>query len=193
MNFLPRTLLLITTLTLISFLNTRAQQVGPEELRLYKLIMQHRKTKGLQQIPLSSSLTKVAQIHAKDLQENYDWNNSTCNLHSWSSKGKWKPMCYTDDHQQSELMWSKPSELTAYQGAGFEIAFGVMGPEGSKATPEEALKSWKSSPGHYELIINQGDWKDKWIAIGIGIYRQYAVVWFGKEPDPADEEKASKR
>jgi uncharacterized protein YkwD len=78
----------------------------------------------------------------------------------------------------------KPSELTSYKGYGYEIACGsnvccsdyVM-------TAEYALDSWKSSPGHNALILNLGKWNDDWNAIGIGIYKGFAVVWFGKELD----------
>jgi hypothetical protein len=47
------------------------------------------------------------------------------------------------------------------------------------------LASWKSSSGHNGVILNQGIWSDySWKAVGVGIYRNYAVLWFGKENDP---------
>lgn len=38
----------------------------PEELRLYQMIMDYRASKGLPEIPLSPSLTRVAQIHVRE-------------------------------------------------------------------------------------------------------------------------------
>lgn len=79
-------------------------------------------------------------------------------------------------------MWKKPSELTDYTGDGFEIAFNTTGiPE-----PEDALKRWKGSPGHHNVIINAGTWKNtEWKAMGVGISGGYVLVWFGREEDPA--------
>jgi uncharacterized protein YkwD len=86
-------------------------------------------------------------------------------------------------------MWDKPRELTGYQGDGFEISFWSTYPY---ATPREAaediLNGWKKSPGHNNLIINNSNWKKvEWKAIGIGIYGEYANVWFGEEEDNADK------
>jgi hypothetical protein len=34
------------------------------------------------------------------------------------------------------------------------------------------------------VIVNLGTWKDtEWKAIGIGIYKEYGVVWFGEVED----------
>jgi hypothetical protein len=155
-----------------------AQQPTADEQKLYDLIMAYRKQKGLPVIPLSKSLTTVAQIHVKDLTDNRPVYGN-CNLHSWSSKGKWTPCCYTRDHAQASCMWSKPRELTKYRGNGYEISFMDTG----GATPIGALDSWQYSPGHNAVIINEGSWNEKWNAIGVGINGNYAVVWFGREPD----------
>ena len=33
-------------------------------------------------------------------------------------------------------------------------------------------------------MINLGIWKNRtWNAVGVGIYKNYAVVWFGEESD----------
>jgi len=161
-----------------------SQPLSLEETKLYEILMQYRAEKGLTKIPLSSSLTFVAQTHAKDLVINKP-DNDICNAHSWSSKGNWTPVCYTPDHAQAKLMWSKPKELTSYKADGFEIACGsnvcctdfVM-------TAEYALKSWKMSKGHNAVIVNEGPWSTlNWKAIGIGIQNGFAVVWFGEELD----------
>ena len=77
-------------------------------------------------------------------------------------------------------MWDKPSELTSYKGNGYEISYWTSG----TATAEGALSVWKSSSDHNAVIINQGIWdNNNWQAIGIGIYKGFAVVWFGEEKD----------
>ena len=151
------------------------------EIELYRILMEYRKEKGLPSIPISKSLTYVAQVHAKDLQENFV-RGTECNMHSWSDKGNWTPCCYTSDHAQARCMWEKPRELTSYKGYGYEIAHGGGGTY--LATPESALNGWKNSSGHNAVIINQGIWADRaWNAIGLGIYKGYALVWFGHEID----------
>lgn len=158
----------------------KAQELSGDESELYSLLMKYRKSKGLPAIPLSGSLTTVAQAHARDLEENYS-PDPKCNLHSWSNNGNWVPVCYTKDHAKAELMWSKPRELTNYRGNGYEIAFAED--EAYLANAENALESWKSSKDHNAVMLNRGIWKKKWNAIGIGINGSYAVIWFGNEPD----------
>ena len=161
-----------------------AQELSTEEMKLYNYIMEYRKEKNLPSIPLSKSLTIVAQTHVKDLVNNSPNQKSNCNMHSWSKKGKWTSCCYTSNHAKANCMWNKPSELTSYKGKGFEISFGS--PENPKyvASAESALNGWKESSGHNSVMVNKGIWKkSNWKAIGVGIYMNYAVVWFGKEED----------
>lgn len=86
-------------------------------------------------------------------------------------------------------MWDKPRELTNYKGDGFEIAFystfKYISPE---ARAKDILESWKKSPHHNMVIINGDIWRDVvWKAFGVGVYGEYADVWFGKETDPDGE------
>ncbi len=151
-----------------------------EEMELYNLLMTYRAELGLAEIPLSASLTIVAQTHVEDLQEN-NLIVGDCNAHSWSEFGDWAPCCYTADHAQAACMWDKPRELTVYPGNGFEIA----AHSGGAISPLIALNSWKNSPGHDAVIKNEVPWKKEWKAIGIGLKGKYAAVWFGNEVDPA--------
>ena len=155
--------------------------LSAEEEKLYRVMMSYRKSKGLKQIPISAKLTQVAQSHAHDLMDNYTFEvDNKCNPHSWSSKGKWTSCCYTSDHKQAKCMWDKPREIADYAGNGYEIAYYSSG----GANAEEALAGWKLSPGHNPLIINEGMWsKVGWKGIGIGIYGEYGVVWFGEVED----------
>jgi uncharacterized protein YkwD len=178
---------LICLLIIIISTNIKAQTepkesycINKEEKQLLKLINDYRKTKKLPPIPLSASLTKVAKIHAYDLETNQPVKGK-CNMHSWSDKGKWKACCYTDDHKNAALMWSKPAELTNYKAEGYEIAF----ESSATVTPEAALAGWKKSPGHNSVITEKGVFLNmKWKAIGISVRGNYALVWFGAEKDP---------
>lgn len=154
--------------------------INNEETKLYNLINKHRTANSLNQIPLSTSLTIVAQAHARDLHQNPTMINSRCNMHSWSNQGNWTACCYTSDHAQARCMWEKPRELSPYTGFGFEISYR----NSENATAFKALKAWKKSDEHYSVIVNQESWKNsEWNALGIGIYGQYAVLWFGVEQD----------
>jgi hypothetical protein len=155
------------------------------EQALYQLINQYRKENNLPAIPLSPALCFVAQTHAKDLMDNKVVKNN-CNMHSWSNKGNWSSCCYTANHAQAACMWNKPRELTNYKGDGYEITFWIYKSDDPDytATATEALNGWKKSEGHRNVIINKSTWQSlQWNAIGIGIYKNYACVWFGTVTD----------
>lgn len=153
-----------------------------DEQQLYDLIMAYRAEKGLPRIALSRSLTIVAQTHAGDLQAHPPDTDAGCNMHSWSANGPWTAVCYTAAHAEAKGMWGKPGELTRYKGNGYEIAYGAWG---SDVTPAGALKGWQGSGGHNAVMVNLNSWSDNtWQAVGVGITANYAVTWFGEEPDP---------
>lgn len=155
-----------------------------EEKKLYDLMMEYRKAKGLEPVNLSAKLTQVAQTHARDLSENYkfDYKNK-CNPHSWSTKGNWSACCYTNDHKQAKCMWEKPREIARYLSPGYEIAYYSS----AGASAMEGLDGWKNSPSHNPLIINEGIWnKVTWKGVGIGVYKEYGVVWFGELEDKSE-------
>jgi hypothetical protein len=155
---------------------------------LYRLINEYRAQKGLPEVKLSVSLCYVARTHAKDQTDNFKDGNR-CNMHSWSNKGTWSSCCYTPDHKKAKCMWDKPRELTNYQADGFEISFySTYRYSSPEAFAKDILDGWKKSPGHNDVIVNKNIWKDmKWAAIGIGIYGEYANVWFGNIEDTAGE------
>lgn len=155
--------------------------LSAEEKKLYDMINQYRKSKKLKPIPLSSKLTKTAQTHVRDLADNYVYEEGNkCNPHSWSDKGGWSSCCYTADHKEAKCMWDKPREIAGYQGNGYEIAYYSS----AGANAAEGLAGWKKSPGHNPVIVNLGTWqKVEWKAIGIGLYKEYGVVWFGEQED----------
>lgn len=161
--------------------------ISEEEKKLYDLINQYRKSKKLKPIPLSAKLTKTAQAHVRDLNENFNYETvSDCNPHSWSDKGNWSSCCYTPDHKQAKCMWDKPMEIAGYNSAGYEIAYYTSG----EANAVEGLEGWKKSPGHNPVIVNLGSWqKIEWKAIGVGMSGNYGVVWFGELADDETPKK----
>jgi len=147
------------------------------ELRLYRLLMEYRQSRGLPSIPLSASLSRVAGLHVRDLELHPP--SEPCNLHSWSKYGPWKSCCYRGNGR-AECMWRKPGELTSYSGNGYEIAFYSSEP----FAPEDVLEAWKDGSRHRAVIVNEGKWAARnWKAVGVGMRGSYAVAWFGMEPD----------
>ncbi|MDP8223680.1 MAG: CAP domain-containing protein [Candidatus Lernaella stagnicola] len=147
---------------------------------LVDLVNDYRADHGLPRIPKSPALMTTAKAHVRDLVD-HDPVHGDCNLHSWSEKGDWTKCCYTDDHANAACMHSKPAEIAGYPGEGYEIA--ASSSAGIDA--EGALDQWKGSSGHDAVIRNKDTWADNdWQAIGAAIKDEYAVVWFGEEPDP---------
>ena len=186
---------IIFILMLFSFFLASGQEeisnescLNEDEYRLYELINEYRGEKDLPSISLSSALCYVAGAHAWDLHTNRP-DQGKCNMHSWSEEGPWSSCCYTEDHEEADCLWTKPAELTDYDGIGYEVAY-----FNSKTVDQHndialaALEGWKESPGHNHMIINKYGWKRMhWRAMGVGIYGNYVVVWFGEEVDKQGE------
>lgn len=160
------------------------EDLTDNERELAILVNEYRKEIGLSEMKVSKSLTKTARLHSFDQQYNYnnpkDSRGMKGNLHSWSDQGSWIPVVYTPDHEYSNLMWSKPSELTKYKGSGYEIsAYHSM----KGVTPKKFLEMWKSSPDHNNVIVGDGYWESLNV-MGISLYKNHSNIWFGKEYDP---------
>lgn len=159
--------------------NTATTTTSNNVVALADVINQYRVEKGLPRIPVSYSLTMVAEAHVNDLEKNNPAYGS-CNLHSWSNQGNWSSCCYTSDHAQAQCMWNKPKEISngLYASNGYEIS--AMG----GVTPQDALEIWKGSPAHHDVILNKNIWLNfQWNAIGAAMSGRYSVVWFGTEAD----------
>lgn len=160
--------------------------IRPNEEELATLVNQYRTENDLPPIPLSKSLTIVAKAHVEDLHKEKPFDESNCNPHSWSDQGAWEACCYGYAVHNGPCMWNKPRELTDYQGDGFEI---VMFSESSQfpdraVSPKEAIDAWADSKNHNAVILNKGIWADvEWKAMGVGIHRGFAAMWFGREKD----------
>jgi Ca2+-binding RTX toxin-like protein len=145
-----------------------------EETKLYNLINEYRAQNGLAPIAASKALSTVANRHVQDLAENIGTLT-----HSWSDAA------YDPSNPNTySTMWKAPQRLnTGYFGYGYENAFGGTG--NYLATAVDALQGWKNSPAHNGVILNQGIWQNlQWNALGVGIYKGYATIWFGEQPDP---------
>jgi hypothetical protein len=157
--------------------------ISSEEMKLYTLINEYRKEYNLPPVPLSRSLCYVASTHVKDLITHHP-DKGSCNFHSWSDKGFWKPFCYPRDENKKYSVWDKPKEICNYPGKGFEIVYW----ENNPVTFDSILPFWKSVDYFNAFLMNTGKWQDKkWNAIGIAIFGNYASAWFGEIPDPAGE------
>jgi|SRR5690554_4097874 len=164
--------------------------ISDNEKALYHAVNEYRGEHNLTPIPLSTSLTIVAQTHVRDLVENEPFDNAgNCNPHSWSDQGSWKSCCYNSG-KDGECMWNKPRELTSYDSDGYEIVmqwFNESKPN-ENVSAEDALQTWKKSTSHNNVILNKGMWKSsEWNAVGVGIYHGFAAIWFGTIPDSAGE------
>jgi hypothetical protein len=153
------------------------------ENKLFNMINASRQRYDLPPIPLSKSLCFVASTHVKDLFFHHP-DQGSCNSHSWSDQGSWRPFCYPRDENKKNSVWDKPKELTEYKGKGYEIVYW----ENSPAVIDSIFVFWKSMDYFNSFLMNTGKWQGKrWNAIGIGIYENYACAWFGELADPAGE------
>lgn len=163
--------------------------LSPEESDLINALNAHRVINNLRPIRLSRSLTMVARVHAIDLVENRpdrgtDSRGRACNLHSWSSAGFWSSVCYTGDQRSQACMLNKPLEITGrrYRDVGYENVFWMSAGE---VVASRVLETWQQSRQHNALILETKEWRgSNWSALGVGIYRNVAVMWLGSTADP---------
>lgn len=154
--------------------------VSTEERKLYNLISEYRNSKQLPVVEFSKSLSYVAKVHAMDLSFNRP-DFGGCNPHSWSDKGKWKSCCYARSEDRISCMTLKPKELTGYKSKAYEVVYSG----GEEAKAEDAFELWTDIAMMNDYLLNTGRWTKPWLAVGIGIYGEYACLWFGEGPDIA--------
>ena len=188
MKILQRIAVLPLILILLLNLSAIAQKGVPgdfclsdDEFRLYELINAHRVLNGDKEIPLSASLSYVARTHVIDLYTNHP-DTSICNLNSWSDKGEWTACCHNKYVPQEDCVRNKPKELTNYSGKGYELTYAEV----FNVHPDTVFRFWKKIDEANEFLLNEGQWEDKnWRAVGVGIYKSYAVIWMGERSDPS--------
>ncbi len=162
--------------------DTSQDQISAPEQELYNLIMAYRASIGLPAIPLSESLSITAARHALDSIENV----GSYVGHAWSDAP------YDGANSATyPNMWDAPERVgTPYTANGYEISTGYLGNavHTNQMTPQMALQGWQNSAPHNAVITNTGTWANiSWKAIGIGMYKGIAHVWFGEAVDPLGE------
>lgn len=154
--------------------------IKDSEMKLYHMVNEYRGRYNLPPIPLSKSLCYVAAQHAKDLML-FHPDQGSCNFHSWSNKGNWKPFCYPRDETKKASVWDKPRELTTYPSKAYEIVYW----ENTQIVPDSIMNVWKTEEYFNNFLLNSGKWQDQpWNAIGIAIFENYVCAWFGMAADP---------
>jgi hypothetical protein len=147
------------------------------------MINAHRIVNGLDEIPLSASLSFVARTHVIDLYTNHP-DTSICNLNSWSDKGDWTPCCHNKYVPKEDCIRNKPKELTNYSGEGYELTYAEV----FDTHPDTVFRFWKKIDEANNFLLNEDKWEDKtWRAMGVGIYKSYAVLWMGQRRDAAPQ------
>lgn len=155
--------------------------VSDDESHLFELINAHRVKNGLKEIPLSASLSYVAKTHVIDLYTNHP-DTSICNLNSWSDKGDWTACCHNKYVPAEACVRNKPKELSRYTGEGYELTYAEV----FDTHPDTVFSFWKKISTANDFLLDEGNWSDKnWRAMGVGIYKNYAVVWMGTRTDAA--------
>jgi len=178
---------ILVVLTLLISVSGIAQRGVPDdfcltedEYRLYELINAHRLVQGAREIPLSASLSFVARTHVIDLYTNHP-DTGVCNLNSWSDKGEWTACCHNKYVPKEECIRNKPKELTKYTGEGYELTYAEI----LSTNADTVFRFWKKIDEANEFLLNEGRWEEKtWRAMGVGMYKSYAVVWMGQRTDP---------
>lgn len=149
-----------------------------DALALAAAINEYRESLGLPRVPWSKSLAKVATAHVRDLNVNKP-TSDTCNMHSWSKRGRWTACCYDSSKVAPKCMWTKPQEIARFRAKGYEVAAFATG-----ITPARALELWRNSAQHHDMIANRASWKTStWRAFAVAIDGDYAVAWFAETAD----------
>jgi len=168
----------------------------PQETELVTLLNKVREENHLPPVPVKESLYKVAKWHVIDLSTNSPHKDRTddrgmpCNIHSWSDKGKekggWNPLCYTADHKQALGMWKKPREISDHRSNGYENVYWTS----AILSPAMAINYWTSRNDELDMIIEQNNWgKHPWRTMGVGMFGNYAAVWFSVKSTGEEEMK----
>jgi hypothetical protein len=143
-------------------------EISSPEKELYQIVNEYRVQNDLSQVPLSETLSVVANRHLLDLVINVK-----SFTHGWSN-------CAYDmkDQKTWDCVFESPKRLNSgYSGKGYENLYRN---KTGNASAILAIDAWKKSDIHNSLILNLKTFKDmKFDALGIAINGQYAALWFG--------------
>lgn len=160
--------------------------LSDEEVKLYNMVNEYRTAIALPAIPLSKNLCWVARRHAIDLDVNKPDTN-TCNFHSWSDKGPWSACCYEKEIKDKSCMTGKPGEITEYKDPAYETVYW----ENKSANASRAFNQWRETSAARSLMTNFKAWESyEWNALGVSVYKGFAILWFGEVTDQAGSLRA---
>lgn len=143
------------------------------------LLNQLREKNALEPLTFSTSLCFVAQTHVKDIAK-HPPDSDFCNLHSWSSYGKWKQCCYNKTTGNTPCMTEKPHELTGFKGKGYEIVYF----SNDSLNAWRTFDFWQEDNTATDFFLSRNKWEDySWKSMGIGIYKGLTAVWLSVEKD----------
>jgi uncharacterized protein YkwD len=157
-------------------------EISTHENDLYRIVNDYRAQNNLPPIPISESLSMVANRHLLDLIINVK-----SFTHGWSN------CAYEVSNQKTwDCVFESPKRLNSgYSGRGYENLYRT---KSGSANAVLALESWKKSDLHNSLILNLKTFKDiKFDAFGVAINGQYAALWFGSSPNIANGEVKKQR
>lgn len=153
--------------------------ISSQEYQLYQLINDYRKAHSLAPLALSKSLSYVAKTHTHDLAMNYK-SGTTCNMHSWSDKGRWTPICFPSEQSKKNNVWLKAKEIVGYPSEAREITYW----SNTENEASQIVEFWSENKASADLLLNQNEWVSvSWKAMGIGMEDGYAVLLLGKAID----------
>lgn len=170
--------------------------LSDQEVELVRLLNVLREENHLAPVKVKESLYRVAKWHVIDLATNtphkdrVDERGMPCNIHSWSAKGKekggWNPLCYTADHKNALGMWKKPREISEHRSNGYENVYWTS----AILSPAMAVYYWSNRNDELDMIAERNAWgKHPWRTMGVGVYGNYAAVWFSEKPTSEPEMK----
>lgn len=156
-------------------LASMSQTLSAQEMSLYNKMNDYRVSKGLTKLSLSDKLCKVAKLHAENVDKNKK-KIDKYSAHSWFKDSRWKEDKYINDNDGKTE--NKPSEITGYSSAGYEIIYFTTA---GAVSPDRALTAWQHSHGHNATILCKETFKGTvWTNCGVAIVNGVAAIWFGE-------------
>lgn len=156
-------------------------ELNQSEKELYRIVNEYRVKNNLPLVPLSESLSIVANRHLLDISLNlktftHGWSNCPYDIKNTDT---WK------------CVFDAPKRLKVeYDGKAYENLYRN---NNGNATPVLALEAWKKSPMHNALILNLDIWNDtEFNAFGVAIIGNQAAIWFGAKSGIRDALKENK-
>lgn len=111
----------------------------------------------------------------------YHFQYGSGNGHNWGTNSKngysWRACNVNSDWN---CMWKKPKEFNRSwkNGAGYEVSAW----NGGGMSASSALRMWKKSPLHNDVLLNKGAlWSPrKWTKLGAAFVGNYGNAWFAE-------------